>query len=231
LRQGMVSLVSALGIPVNWHLEVAAMLSQIGSVLLAPALQEKVYARETLSEAEQETVDRLPEAVEEILGNIPRLEPVREILRYQHKHFNGAGPPADLVTGEVIPWGARALKVLLDLDTLENEGYTESLSFDILRGRPGWYDPKILEALAELRQSAPQAVVRDLPVGLLRAGMILAQDVRNSKGMLFIARGQEVTASLLVKLRNLSPGFLSDESIRVIVGGATQSTPANPALQ
>src|SRR5579871_1029962 len=34
LRQAMSALISALGIPVNWHLEVAAMLSQIGCVLL-----------------------------------------------------------------------------------------------------------------------------------------------------------------------------------------------------
>ena len=35
LRQCMNALVAALGIPVNWHLEVAAMLSQIGCVLLS----------------------------------------------------------------------------------------------------------------------------------------------------------------------------------------------------
>jgi response regulator RpfG family c-di-GMP phosphodiesterase len=231
LRQSMNALVSALGIPVNWHLEVAAMLSQIGCVLLSPATIEKVYAGEPLSETEEDTMRRLPEVVEDILGNIPRLEPVREILRYQDKHFDGTGFPADGVCGEVIPWGARALKVVLDLDALETEGYAESLAFDILRGRKGWYDPEILASLAEFRQNAPQAQVRELPIGLLQAGMVLAQDVRTLKGMLFIARGQEVTASLLAKLRNLSQNFLADGLIRVIVGGAKTSTPADPAAQ
>ena len=231
LRQSMSALVSALGIPVNWHLEVAAMLSQIGCVLLSPVTIEKVYAGEPLSETEEDTMGRLPEVVEDILGNIPRLEPVREILRYQNKHFDGTGFPADTVCGEVIPWGARALKVVLDLDALETEGYTESLAFDIMRGRKGWYDPEILGSLAELRKSAAEAQVRELPVGLLQVGMVLAQDVRTSKGMLFIARGQEVTASLLVKLRNLSQNFLADELIRVIVGGARQNTPADRPAQ
>lgn len=231
LRQCMSALVSALGIPVNWHLEVAAMLSQIGCVLLSPVTIEKVYAGEPLSETEEDTLGRLPEVVEDILGNIPRLEPVREILRYQNKHFDGTGFPSDGVCGEVIPWGARTLKVVLDLDALETEGYTESLAFDIMRGRKGWYDPEILASLAELRKSAAEAQVRELPVGLLQVGMVLAQDVRTSKGMLFIARGQEVTASLLVKLRNLSQNFLADELIRVIVGGARQNTPVDRSLQ
>ncbi|SRR5579883_107575 len=231
LRQSMSALVAALGIPVNWHLEVAAMLSQIGYVLLPPATLEKVYAREELSDAEEQMMRRLPDLVEEILGNIPRLEPVREILKYQDKHFDGSGFPADALLGERIPWGARALKVMLDLDTLENEGNPESLAFDILRGRKGWYDPEILETLAELRRSGPQSEVRDLPVSRLTVGMILAQDVRTSKGILFIARGQEVTPSLLARLQNLSHGTLGDDLIRVIVSGARQSTPAAPALQ
>lgn len=217
LRQSMSTLVAALGIPVNWHLEVAAMLSQIGCVLLPPATLEKVYAKQPMSDIEQNIMRRLPEVVEEILAHIPRLEPVREILRYQDKHFDGTGFPIDAVAGTSIPWGARALKVILDLDLLETEGYAEVLAFDILRGRNGWYDPQILGAMAESRKSAPQSEVRNLPIGLLREGMILAQDVLTSKGMLFIARGQEVTTSLLAKLRNLSRNFLADPLIGVIV--------------
>ena len=220
LRHSMNSLIAALGIPVNWHLEVAAMLSQIGCVLLSPATLEKVYAREPLSEAEEDTVRRLPELVEEILDNIPRLESVREILRYQNKHFDGSGFPVDAVSGEAIPWGARALKVVLDFDTLESEGHSVSLAFDTLRGRKGWYDVAILEALAELRNSAPRAEVRELPIGQMQVGMVLAQDVRTAKGILFIARGQEVTPSLLAKLRNLSQTFQPGELIRVIIGAA-----------
>jgi response regulator RpfG family c-di-GMP phosphodiesterase len=231
LRQSMISLVATVGIPVNWHLEVAAMLSQIGCVLLSPATLDKLYTREPLSETEEDMMRRLPEVTEDILGNIPRLDPVREILRYQAKHFDGTGFPADAVSGEAIPWGARALRAVIDLDDLESEGYAESLAFDILRARTGWYDPAILEALAQVRKTAPQAQVRELPVSQLRVGMVLAQDVRTDKGTLFIARGQEVSASLLAKLRNLAHGMLGNESIRVIVGGARQNTPAIPALQ
>jgi response regulator RpfG family c-di-GMP phosphodiesterase len=228
LRQSMSSLVAAVGIPVNWHLEVAAMLSQIGWAVLAASTVEKVSRNESLSDAEEQMVQRLPAIVEEILAHIPRLEPVREILRYQNKHFDGSGYPADAVAGEAIPWGARALKIVSDLDDLENEGQPVSVAFDTLRGRSGRYDPSIVEALAEFHRSTPQAEIRELPASRLAVGMILAQDVRTSKGMLFIARGQEVTSTLLARLENLSQGLPAHETIRVIVAAARQNTPAIP---
>lgn len=231
LRQSMNSLIAAAGIPVNWHLEVAAMLSQIGWAVLSPSTIEKIQRKEPLSDAEEQTVRRLPAVVEEILANIPRLEPVREILRYQDKHFDGSGFPIDPVAGEAIPWGARALKIVIDLDELESEGQPVSLAFDTLRGRTGRYDPAIVEALAEYRRGTPEAEVRELPLNRLAVGMVLAQDVRTSKGMLFIARGQEVTSSLLARLENLSHTLPPEETIRVIVGGARQNTPAIPAAQ
>ncbi|HUH64666.1 MAG TPA: HD domain-containing phosphohydrolase [Terracidiphilus sp.] len=231
LRQSMSSLVSFLKIPVNWHLEVAAMLSQIGSVLLSTATLERVYRGEPLNDEDKAMVSRIPDIVEEILAHIPRLEPVREILRYQDKHFDGAGFPVDSAAGAAIPWGARALKVIVDFDQMETEGYPVSLAFDTLRGRVGWYDPAILEALAQIAHSRPESDVRELPLSRLRVGMILAQDVRTSKGMLFIARGQEVTPSLLARLANLCQTLPPEETIRVIVGAARQNTPAIPALQ
>lgn len=231
LRQSMNSLIAAAGIPVNWHLEVAAMLSQIGWALLSPSTIEKIHRKEPLSESEEQTVRRLPALVEEILANIPRLEPVREILRYQDKHFDGSGFPVDPVAGEAIPWGARALKIVIDLDELESEGQPVSLAFDTLRGRTGRYDPAILEVLAECHRSVPEAEVRELPLNRLTAGMVLAQDVRTAKGMLFIARGQEVTPGLLARLENLSHTLPPEETIRVIVGGARENIPATPAPQ
>ena len=193
------------------------MLSQIGCVTLSPATLEKVYRGGELTVAEEEMMRRLPAIAEEVLGNIPRLEPVREILRYQHQRFDGTGFPGDSVAGEDIPWGARALKVALDFDMLESEGLSPSLAFDTMRRRDGWYDRVILEALADIRSAQQQSEVRELPLENLRPGMTFAQDLKTRRGILFIARGQEVTASLLEKLRNYADHVHGDEAIRVVV--------------
>ncbi len=201
------------GIKGRWQVEVAAMLSQIGSVILPAATLERVYQGHPLSDPERSMVERMPGVVTQILGNIPRLEPVLEILRYQDKCFDGSGPPAGGPTGDAVPWGARALRVALDIDSLERQGLPASLAFDTLRGRKGRYDPEILEALARIRDSAPQSRVSELPLHLLRPGMILAQDGRAETGVLVVARGQELTPGLLGKMHNF---FRPGDIIRVI---------------
>ena len=117
--------------------------------------------------------------------------------------------------GEAIPWGARALKVATDIDILEAGGLSPSLAVDTLRGREGWYDPAIVEALSEVRKTERRFKVRELPLDCLSVGMVLAQNIRTAKGILFVARGQEVTAGLIEKFRN--PGRFHGEPVRVIL--------------
>jgi response regulator RpfG family c-di-GMP phosphodiesterase len=213
LRQTVRSLVEAFHLSSSWHIEVAAMLSQVGFVTLPPSTLEKMNQGEPLSEAELEMMRRMPVVVEQVLGNIPRLEQVREILRFQDHQLRNNG-----TEWESIPWGARALKLASDLDALQGEGLPLSLVFDTLRGRDGWYDPEMLEKLAEVCSHTEQRLqVRELPLSKLRPRMVLAQNVRTTKGVLFIARGQEVTASLLEKLRNLGHELIGDEPIRVVL--------------
>lgn len=218
LRETISGLCSVAGLTERWPVEVAAMLSQVGYVILPQNTIEKVFQGDELTQAEQEMIQRVPVVVEQILGNIPRLEPVQEILRYQHARFDG-GNDSTGVHGDAIPWGARALKAVVDLDTLENEGMDASLALATLRSREGWYDSAILDALATNRRNVKQMEVRELPIPALRPGMVLAQNIKTTKGILFLARGQEVTASVLEKLRNFPKGFLDVETIRVIIQG------------
>ena len=195
-------LATDLGVEEIWQAEVAAMLSQVGSVILPDATLARIHRGEPLSVAEEAMVGRMPGVVAQVLGNIPRLEPVLEILHYRDKHFDGTGLPAGGATGEAIPWGARALKIVTDIDVLERQGLPMALSFDTLRGRKGRYDPGILDALARLRHNIPQCRVSELPLSLLRTGMLLAQDVRSETGIMVVARGQELSPSLIEKLNN-----------------------------
>jgi response regulator RpfG family c-di-GMP phosphodiesterase len=107
IRQSVSALLSHFGLQDGWPVEVAAMLSQIGCVTLPPRTLEKLYHGEAMSPSEQSMVDRMPIVVDQLLGHIPRLEPVRQILGYEHKRYDGSGTPRDGVSGEAMPWGAR----------------------------------------------------------------------------------------------------------------------------
>ncbi len=228
LRQSIQDLVGYLGVPDSWASEVAAMLSQVGSVTLPPAVVEKLYRGEELSAVEQTMVDRIPGVVEGLLGNIPRLEPVREVLRYQRKNFDGSGEPRDRVAGEAIPWGARALRLALDFDSLEASGQPLTDIFATLRARKGCYDPVLLEALAQLRGAPPTDEIALLPVAGMRPGMVLAEDVKTLSGVLLVARGQEVTPSLLARIHNFVASVGVREPVKVRVCSTTPPHQSEP---
>ena len=198
----------------TWPVEVAAMLSPIGTVTLPPETVEKLFESRPLTPTEAAMVKRLPVVTEQLLANIPRLEPVREILSHLELRFDGEG---NLRKGTDIPLGSRMLKLVLDYDVLESQGTSATVVLDTLRGRKGVYDPELLASFAALLGGRDQAVVQELPISRLRAGMVFADDVRAVSGGLLVARGHEVTASLIERMRNFARNVNVKEPVRVLV--------------
>jgi len=125
-----------------------------------------------MSVAEQEMVERMPAFIDKCLANIPRIEPVREVLRLYPRAFGdrGNGPGSSL--NSEIPWGARALKIGLDLDSLESGENRATAPFAVLRGRSGSYDSVILEAFAKLRGDSQDVRPVELQNRELAIGMV-----------------------------------------------------------
>ena len=187
-----------------WQFETAAMLSQIGCIILPEETAIKVYQRQDLTAEESDLFNRHPSIASDLLKKIPRMKEVAEIIAYQDKHFDGSGTPADTLRGKEIPFGARILKVLLDFDALESEGKNKSEALSELKKRSGWYDPEILAAAEEAIETEANYESRSVLASELRENMILGEDVRNLKGQLLISRGQVVSRPMIQRLENLS---------------------------
>jgi hypothetical protein len=63
-------------------------------------------------------------------------------------------------------------------------------------------NPEIIEALMEMEPEVSGEGTRTLGIGDLSTGMVLQQEVRTKEGALVAAKGQEVTAPLLIKLQS-----------------------------
>jgi response regulator RpfG family c-di-GMP phosphodiesterase len=209
------------GAPV-WPIELAAMLSQLGCISLAPATLEKLREGRPLAPDEQQAVDRLPALAEQFIASIPRLEEVRTALKYQTTAFDGSGAPAGAPKGKDIPLGSRILHLVCDFDRLERGALTAQMALDTMRGRRGRYDPELLELLAStLGGRAREAEVAEMPLRLVRIGMTFLDDVKTHSGTLLVARGHEATASLLERFKNFAAGSVR-EPVRVSLKGASQ---------
>lgn len=210
LREEMKAIATWFRAPRPWELELGAMLSQIGYVAIPPDLISKMRSGDHLSGPERDILLRIPQTGASLLENIPRLQSVAEIVRYQQKNFDGTGFPLDDVSGEAIPIGARILRVLNDL--LEAEAFKRSRveAFQRMRKNSGVYDLKVLEAVAACFDIYLDSLDYDptsvAPARLadLKVGNILAEEVRTKDGTLLVTENTRVTPPLLEKLRNFS---------------------------
>jgi len=189
-----------------WPLELAALLSQIGSVTVPAFVANKVRWGEPLTETEHKMWQQVPETGYTFLHNIPRLEPVAEIVRYQQKQYDGGGVPAGALAGESIPRGARMLKVLLDLADIEARNVSRAGAFTLMQRQGHRYDPQILaharQSLTEDKPAVPASPSFPMALSKLVPGHILAEDLCSADGKVLLAAGKQLTGVLLEKLRN-----------------------------
>src|SRR3954463_14260156 len=93
LRDLVAEATAKLGLSNAWEIHLAVMLAPIGYVTVPAETMLKARAGEKLSAIENQMVARLPDTAAKLLANIPRLEGVAKIVRYQQKHFDGSGFP------------------------------------------------------------------------------------------------------------------------------------------
>lgn len=207
-----------LELPGAWRVETAAMLSQIGCVVLSEEVMRKVSKGIPLSEEEKQSFDMHPGIGGELISRIPRMQGVAEIIKFQEKGFDGSGiPTQESRRGEDTPIGARILKVVLDFDRLEGKGNPPAKALASLRKHNKPYDPSVLDALEAVLGMEAKYQKMELMVRQLRAGMVLDQDVKTKEGRLLISRGQELSRVLLSRLNSFSSAKPIQEPIRVFV--------------
>jgi hypothetical protein len=219
IKQRVSTIGKALGVREMWQVEVAAMLSQVGCITLPVETVEKLYYGQKLSDEEKEAVEKIADVTEKLLGNIPRLEIVRSILKRALSGTNATIVISDDSSKAVVAIGTQLLRAVLDFDELESCGHFGERAVAIMRSRKNDYGSNVLDALEDACcTERSNEVIRELPVFGVREGMILADDLKTGDGTLLVARGYEVTAGFVERIRGFRGG-LAKRTVRVIVHG------------
>jgi response regulator RpfG family c-di-GMP phosphodiesterase len=199
-----------------WQLEASAMLSQIGYLSLPPQLVEKLYYGETLTPEEKTLASGVPDVAMALLENIPRLDPVIQILAALKWPDE-----AILRLGDgTIGMGARILGLVLEYDALVTQGHSVDVAVQTLRRRAPRYTEELIEQFGKhLGAGSRKNEARVVPLKAVQPGMVIMQDVRTHLGTLLVPRGFEVTAMFLDRSRNFGPELL-DENVKVMVPAA-----------
>ncbi len=200
-----------------WEIEIAALLSQIGWVAIPEHIIEKVERDEPLLEDEFKIFENHPDFAESIVRNIPRFEKISTALKYQNLNFDGSNGKENTIRGENIPLISRILKVAIDYYRLFDKGKSPLEAIKTMKLNGMHYDSAALTALMIVNKMLPSRglVIKSVPFRQLRIGMILAEDIRDEDDYMLIAKGQEVTDVMLMRLINLSKVKTIIEPIRV----------------
>ena len=205
-------------LPSPWCIEAAASLSQLGCITLESELMSRAYAGAKLTPEEQAGFDAHPQAAMELLKNIPRLETAAWIIGQQLKREI---PPAEsdfagFSSAELL-LAAKILKLAVVFEELREKFPAKGAALIHLRERRNEFESTLLDSLIDLQPTALTKQLRKVSTSRLRAGMVLDQEIKNGKGVLLVAKGQELTSALILRLENHAKAGAIDKEVMAFV--------------
>ncbi len=192
------------------EVELGALLHDLGTIGIPDRIVSK--AEEELNSEESQIMSKHPEMGREIVERMPRLAPAAQVIAHHHERFDGKGYPNGL-KGDAIPLPARIVALCDHYDTLLNHRsyrgrYNPRLALDaVIREKGKRFDPDTVNLFEVLLTGSPRLggdENEEVAVGFydLAEGMVLARDLKTSKGLLLLAKGDEVRHLNLEKIKN-----------------------------
>lgn len=190
--------------PDIWKLELAAMLSQIGCVTLTSDVLRKKLLGQELTGEEKQLYDMHPSVGYDLLNHIPRMRDVARIIQLQD---------VPLSQDHTLPFGARALKILLDYDALTSRGLVPGEAILRMRAEKGSYDPAIFAIFEEIILDTEARTTGNKYLEDLRPGMITGQNIETRDGTLLATKGQALSEASIARIRNFAKAYGLDEPL------------------
>ncbi len=216
IKRHVLSMAKQLKLSDSWSYELAAMLSQLGCITLPPEVMEKLAYGKSIEDHERVQFNKHPEIGARLLQHIPRFETVATMVEQQNSTPDTIemGPTLTLAQRGVL--GGQILKVALAYDALVSQGMNDEDAINELRAEPDQYAPALVQALAAGGGGASFEVM-SLPVTKLRPGMILDQNIVSGVGALLVAKGQELSTAVLLRLVASEENGIISGPVRVLL--------------
>jgi hypothetical protein len=171
-----------------------------------------------LNPEEQAGFNAHPVAATELLKDIPRLEPAAWMIAQQLKtdipppaaEFPGF-PAADLLLG------AKILKLAVAFEQTLEKFPAKGAALARLLERQNEFEPCLLDTLVDLQPHGGAKQLLKVSTSRLRAGMVLDQEIKNGQGVLLVAKGQELTPALIMRLESHAKAGTIDEEVMALV--------------
>lgn len=198
-----------------WPLEVAATLSQVSYTAVPENVRFKLAQGKSLTPDEIGVMKNVPSELRNLIGEIPRLGPVADIVYYCFKNADGSGFPEDGIDAKKIPGGAKIIRVLSDLQLLQKHSKQSALEITLLmREREDLYDKAVvshLRCLLVLEDHKSNITPEKITAEELQVGDFLISDLRLKNDALLLLGGQSLSAEQFKQLAsNIQGNSIAD---------------------
>lgn len=190
------AIVSQTNLADTWEFEVAASLSQLGTVALPAAVLRRLADGEPLAEVERRVYEDHPKQGALLLANIPRLETVQSMVAGQMEPYSKKlgfhVTKSNLSEDERVSCGSQLIRLTHDYDLAFQKHRCSKKALKSMLVHDHVYQPELVNILARV-VCQEQFEQKRLPLNALRPGMILCQDILGRNDRLMVKEGQEVT--------------------------------------
>ena len=183
----------------QWQFDVAAMLSQLGCIAVPPDVLDRAMVGGDLSKSERKALSSHPGIGRDLLAKIPRFELIAEIVAaHRQAVWSKLADDADpLVLGPLV------LRIAVEFDELRANGLAFHECLARLNAK-GVHHPRLLAALKTMAAQEPPQSVKLVRIADLQPGMTLDEDVHTKSGVLLVKKGNQVTPSVVIRLRTFA---------------------------
>jgi CheY-like chemotaxis protein len=214
IRDTVRKLAGELKLEHSWRVEFAALLSQLGCVSLPDETVRKLYDGDAIDDSERSKLIDNMDTANKILGNIPRLEAVTELLETLKLHTAGKS-----IASRAPNPAAGLLLAAVDADTLEAQGFDSKETLSRLHAKAETYGEQTLGALRRVKDGPGELQTTAATVDDLADGMILCEDLKTPDGVVILPRGFAINRSsrehimnFVDQLRNMSINVRAPQS-------------------
>lgn len=186
----------------DWVLEIAAMLLHLGLVGLPDEVIARLLCGEDPEPRHRAQVQAGCRHAMETLADIPRLGPVRDVMRLAEPAFGGCLEWTPATEDTIRRW-SQILRTVRACVQLEAAGFP--LDAAVLKLRRAT-DAALLEALAAaIGHRGGGGEVREVGLAALEAGMVLAKPLYAAGGQLLAPAGYEIRPGFARRLAETRP--------------------------
>ena len=193
-----------LGLSGIWRFELAAMLSQMGNVVVPKEVRNRAENGKPLTPEERDLLENHHLIARNLLMKIPRLEEIARMVGSQAESLRPqsfTGTPQEWDAGIL---GGQILKIVLDYDRMILAGKDHTTVFAKMEMMGSYYAKPILEAFIAAQSRMNNSEYQPVSPMALDIGMVVRDAVRTRHGITVAPAGSEITASTLGIIRNFT---------------------------